>query len=161
MDKKNHNIIIPSEKSYNDYLQSPDYKEDVNNLVVPDYIKKEAEYTQFQIVIDSKREVPFKMKKADSDDWYVGKCSRYNWNEKVSKYATQISWVKWIEMYTGLPVSKQIKNNISSAILGTGIFSITARTLSPVALETSDNIMTSSDGIIENGNLKTFKNITN
>lgn len=161
MDNKNHNIIIPSEKSYNDYLKSPDYQEDVNNLVVPDYMKKEAEFTQFQIVIDSKREVPFKMKKADSDEWYVGKCSRYNWNEKVSKFATQISWHKWIEMYTGLPVSKQIKNNITSAMLGSGIFSITARTLSPVALESSDKIETSNDGLIENGNLKNHKNIIN
>jgi len=161
MDNKKHNIIIPSEKSYEGYLQSEDYKEDVNNMVVPDFMKKQAELTQFQIVIDSKREVPFKIKVEGTDEWYVGKCSRSVWNESVSKKATAISWAKWIEMYTGQPVSKQIKNNISSAILGSGIFSVTARTLKPVALEDSSKIEASDNGLIENGNLKTFKNIIN
>jgi len=146
---KKHNIIIKgNEKSVLSYLNSDDRKEEVNNVVVPDFIKKQADLNQFAIIIDSKREVPFKMKKAGSDEWFVGKCSKYDWNEKVSKYATAITWKTWIEMYTGLPVSKQIQNNITSAMIGSGIFSITARTLNEVKTETTDNIEVQQNKLI-------------
>lgn len=147
---KNHNIIIKGdEKSVLSYLNSEDRKEEVNNIVVPDYIKKHAEVNQFAIIIDNNREVPFKMKKAGSDDWYVGKCSKYDWSEKVSKYATAITWKTWIEMYTGISVSKQIRNELTKAMLGTGIFSITARTLKPIDnTESTDKIEVKNNKLI-------------
>ena len=86
-------IIIKGKESVAEgYLNSQDFIEDRAEQTTPDFIKKQAEINTFAIIIDSRKEVPYKIRKPNSDLWYVGKCSRYDWNETYSKFATQITW---------------------------------------------------------------------
>lgn len=142
-------IIIKGKESVTDgYLNSQDFIEDRAEQTTPDFIKKQAEINTFAIIIDSRKEVPYKIRKPNSDLWYVGKCSRYDWNETYSKFATQITWKTWIEMYTGLPVPKKLQEQLSKAIIGTGIFSVTAKTLKDIShLADSSQVETTTDGL--------------
>lgn len=126
---KTKNILIKK----NDY-NPQDVRETFNEeiLAIPS-LKKRAEVNRFEIVINANKEVPFKIKKPDSDNWFIGKCLKEAFPNYSRAGAIAITWVTWWEMYSGIPMSKKNINNLYNALSKTGIFTFTAVTMKDIS----------------------------